>query len=75
MNQDDPKMRLPLRVKLELVDGRRLFFNNIDLQATPIGVFIIEKDKPDITRIFPWTNVKELEIPAKIMKRKILGAI
>lgn len=73
MGQKGEKMTLPLKVKLHLKDGQKLFFEGGKFSATPIGVFIIEQDKPDITRIFPWGNIREVEIPFSLADKKIIG--
>ena len=73
MDGDEPKLKLIPRVRIDFLDGDRKLFENIELDLTPLGAFIIEKDKPHITRIFPYTAIKEIEIPVRIKKTKIVG--
>lgn len=73
MGQKDEKMTLPLKVKLHLKDGQKLAFEGVKFKATPVGVWIIEHDKPDITRLFPWGNIREVEIPFAVEDKKIVG--
>jgi len=73
MEKEDAKMNLPLRVKLHLKDGQRLAFEKVKFKATPVGVWITERDKPDITRLFPWGAIYEVEIPFALEEKKIVG--
>lgn len=73
MDNEEPKVKLIPRVKINFLDGTQKSFEGIELDLTPLGAFIIEKDKPHITRIFPYTAIKEIEIPVRIKKTKIVG--
>jgi len=35
---------------------------------------LIEQDKPDLARIFPWGNIRELGIPAALEPKKVIMA-
>ena len=35
---------------------------------------LIEQEEPDLTRIFPWGNIRELEIPAALEPKKVIMA-
>jgi len=73
MQEEEPKLRLIPKVKIYFSDGELRPFQNVDIQINPIGIFVVEKDKPFLTKIFPWNNIKELELPVRIKKTKIVG--
>ena len=75
MGKEDARMKLPVKVKLNLKDGQRLSWERVKFTATPVGVFIVDLDKPDITRVFPWGNIREVEIPATVESKKIIRGV
>lgn len=70
--KQDENMKLPLKVKLYLQDKQVLVFEGVKVSLMPMTVNIIENDKPDITRIFPWTNIRELELPVAVDEKKVV---
>ena len=73
MNEKEPKLKLIPKVKIYFSNGPPITFQNVDIQLNPIGVFAVEKDKPFITRVFPWVAIRELEIPVRMKRTKIVG--
>lgn len=73
MEDEEPKLKLVPKVKIHFSDGDQRTFQNVDIQINPIGIFAVENDKPFITKIFPWSSIKELEIPVRIKRTKIVG--
>jgi len=72
VGKHEDKMKLPLKVKLYLKDGRSLFFEEGKVTITPFAVTVTEKDKPDITKFFPWGNIRELELPIAVEEKKVI---
>lgn len=74
MPKENEKMKLPLKIKLFLKDGQTLVFEGGKCSVTPFAVSITEMDKPEITRFFPWGNIRELEIPFSLEQKKVVQA-
>lgn len=73
MQEEEPKVNLIPWVEIYFLDGDKIPLKDVEFQTIPLGVAIVEKDKPGVTRIFPLAAIKELRIPGRVIKKKIIG--
>ena len=73
MPERDSKLQFKPRVELLLKDGRELFFWSIKLNATPVGVMIIDPDKPQITKISRRATFASSRSPQPCRPRRSSG--
>ena len=70
MNNDHQNPPHP-KLKIRLTNGEVLFFENAQIDIMPTAAFLHDRNKPNTTRIFPFANIIELEIPGNIVMSKI----
>jgi len=59
------------KLKIKLTNGEVLFFGDAQISITPNAAFLYDRERPNTTRIFPFANIIELEIPGKMILSKI----
>jgi len=70
MNNNHKNIPTP-KIKIKLTNNEILYFDNAEVTITPNAIFLINKNNPNITKIFPFANIVELDIPGRFIASKI----